>query len=101
MSLRNPSPNDLIIGSNIRRRRLAAGISQEQLSKVVGVSFQQLQKYEKGINRISAVALYQIAMALETTMVELLAGIAVGHQGRGVAPLQPKPRRRPIYGVRG
>jgi transcriptional regulator with XRE-family HTH domain len=59
---------DKSLGEKIRTRRVAAGISQEELGKALGVSFQQIQKYEKGVNRVSAVRLSQIAAALDESM---------------------------------
>lgn len=57
---------DALIGDNIRRIRLAQGISQTALGKDIGVTFQQVQKIEKGVNRIAASRLYRVAKALET-----------------------------------
>jgi transcriptional regulator with XRE-family HTH domain len=59
---------DKIIGNRLRARRLELHISQSELADKVGVSFQQVQKYEKGINRIGAGRLSQIASVLETEM---------------------------------
>ncbi len=56
------------IGIKIKRIRKALGMSQMELAEGVGVSFQQIQKYEKGINRISAERIQQIASALGTTV---------------------------------
>lgn len=55
---------DQDLGEKIRTRRLHADMSQEQLASKLGVSFQQIQKYEKGVNRISAARLVEIAKAL-------------------------------------
>jgi transcriptional regulator with XRE-family HTH domain len=55
---------DSWVGSRIAGRRQALGLSQTALAECVGVSFQQIQKYETGINRISASRLHQIALAL-------------------------------------
>lgn len=55
---------DAHIGSRVRLRRLTAGISQEQLGGALGVTFQQVQKYEKGANRIGAGRLYRISRIL-------------------------------------
>jgi len=52
------------IGRSLRAKRLLAGLSQTQLAALVGISYQQLQKYEKGINRISAGHLYNFAQNL-------------------------------------
>ena len=57
-------PLDAHVGSCIKSQRLALGISQEKLADAVGVTFQQVQKYEKGVNRVSASRLQQIADVL-------------------------------------
>lgn len=53
------------IGARVRSRRLELEMSQEQLAELLGVTFQQVQKYEKGVNRIAASRLFDIAEALE------------------------------------
>ncbi len=55
---------DAYIGARVRLRRLMLGMSQENLSGKLGVTFQQVQKYEKGLNRISASRIYELAQAL-------------------------------------
>ena len=50
----NPNPIDVHVGNRIRLRRQLLGLSQEKLAKLLGLTFQQIQKYEKGMNRISA-----------------------------------------------
>lgn len=55
---------DHFIGVQIRTRRIAVGMSQEEMAEAIGVSFQQVQKYEKGANRVSAAALVRVAKAL-------------------------------------
>jgi transcriptional regulator with XRE-family HTH domain len=67
---------DQRLGERIRARRLAIGLSQELLAERLGVTFQQVQKYEKGINRIAASRLFVLAAALEMSVPELLDGIA-------------------------
>jgi transcriptional regulator with XRE-family HTH domain len=57
---------DIELGRRIRLRRVEQQISQDELGKALGVSFQQIQKYEKGINRVGASRLQQIATALDT-----------------------------------
>ena len=59
---------DVKLGEKIRIRRTAAGISQTDLGDALGVTFQQIQKYEKGANRVSAVRLEQIATALNESI---------------------------------
>jgi transcriptional regulator with XRE-family HTH domain len=55
---------DVLVGKRIRLRRLELSISQSQLAEEVGLTFQQIQKYEKGTNRVSCSRLVQIASAL-------------------------------------
>lgn len=62
---KQPLDVDSYVGIRMRIRRVVKGISQEQLAEMLDISFQQLQKYEKGINRISAGRLYEIAQILE------------------------------------
>jgi transcriptional regulator with XRE-family HTH domain len=67
VNLKSPSGDlDSYIGSRVKFRRSALGISQDKLGENLGVTFQQIQKYEKGINRISASTLYNIAGVLST-----------------------------------
>ncbi|MEM6617921.1 MAG: helix-turn-helix domain-containing protein [Pseudomonadota bacterium] len=60
-----PHPIDVYVGTKIRLTRASRGISQQQLSDMLSISFQQLQKYERGINRISASRLWEISQALD------------------------------------
>ncbi len=62
---KSPSPVDVHVGKRVRMRRLMVGISQTELGEAVGVTFQQLQKYEKGVNRLGAGRLQQVAKALK------------------------------------
>jgi transcriptional regulator with XRE-family HTH domain len=64
MSVRSATGHDKIIGQKIRARRLIEKMSQETLGEKIGVSFQQVQKYEKGTNRVSYSRLVQIADTL-------------------------------------
>jgi len=59
-----PNPVDEIVGKKLRTRRTLLGLSQEALGKEVGVSFQQIQKYERGANRIGASRLYEFSKVL-------------------------------------
>ncbi|MGI9413019.1 MAG: helix-turn-helix domain-containing protein [Hyphomicrobiales bacterium] len=64
MVKKNPNPIDVHVGSRVRMRRMLIGLSQEKLGERLGLTFQQVQKYEKGSNRISASRLYQMAQIL-------------------------------------
>ena len=56
-----PNPTDKHVGSRVRMRRMMLGMSQEKLGDALGLTFQQVQKYEKGTNRIGASRLQQIS----------------------------------------
>ncbi|WP_137388316.1 helix-turn-helix domain-containing protein [Rhodoligotrophos defluvii] len=64
MVKRNPNPIDVHVGSRVRMRRMLIGMSQEKLGEQLGLTFQQVQKYEKGSNRVSASRLYQMGRIL-------------------------------------
>jgi transcriptional regulator with XRE-family HTH domain len=61
---RSPNPVDLHVGARIRMRRRMQSVSQERLADSLGLTFQQVQKYERGANRVSASKLYEIATTL-------------------------------------
>lgn len=69
-----PSPADRYVGQRIRMRRAALGITQEKLADAIGITFQQLQKYEKGVNRITAGRLLEIADFLDVPVVSFYEG---------------------------
>jgi transcriptional regulator with XRE-family HTH domain len=62
---KSPNPIDRHVGSRVRMRRVMLGMSQEKLGDALGLTFQQVQKYEKGINRIGASRLQQISRTLD------------------------------------
>lgn|SRR5262249_1005705 len=64
-SIKAPSPIDRQVGNKVRMRRLMLGWSQEKLAEALGLTFQQVQKYERGISRISASRLQHMATALQ------------------------------------
>jgi len=73
---RSATAFDRHIGARIRARRLEIGMSQEALAQAIGVSSQQVQKYESGANRVAAATLYRIATALNVTITSLLPAAA-------------------------
>lgn len=91
----DPAPTDRVadeadahIGRRIRERRLMLGLSQQQLAKTIGVTYQQAHKYETGVNRVSAGRLFRIAEALD-------APVAWFYDGLGAArPPQMSRRQR-------
>jgi transcriptional regulator with XRE-family HTH domain len=62
---RKPNPMDIHVGSRVRLRRMVIGMSQEKLGEKMGLTFQQIQKYEKGTNRIGASRLFQLSQIMD------------------------------------
>jgi transcriptional regulator with XRE-family HTH domain len=60
-----PNPIDVHVGSRVRLRRTLLGMSQEKLGEALGLTFQQVQKYERGVNRIGSSRLYQLSQILD------------------------------------
>lgn len=88
MQQKSPNPIDRHIGSRVRARRIMLGMSQEKLADALGLTFQQVQKYEKGVNRIGASRLLQIAGILDVGIDFFFEGIpglrAGGFSGNSV-----------------
>src|SRR5712675_2882260 len=61
----NPNPIDVHVGSRVRLRRTMLGLSQEKLGDAIGLTFQQVQKYERGANRIGASRLHELSRVLD------------------------------------
>ena len=94
MSIKAPNPVDKYVGSRVRMRRIMLGMSQEKLGEALGLTFQQIQKYEKGTNRVGASRIQQIAEVLQIPVSFLFEG------GRPVRPARTtlaKALRRPMY----
>jgi transcriptional regulator with XRE-family HTH domain len=77
---------DKLIGQNIRVRRLASGLTQERLGEKLGVTFQQVQKYEKGVNRVGSGRLYEIADLLGVPVASLFGDEDKQKKPRGSSP---------------
>ncbi len=80
MGSKRAGPVDAIVGRRIRTRRLLLQITQTQLARQLGVSFQQVQKYENGANRVGAGRLVQIAQVLGLPVDALLQGLDTGQR---------------------
>lgn len=76
MSIKAPNPIDRHVGQRVRMRRMALGMSQEKLAEGLGVTFQQLQKYEKGVNRIGSSRLHHLAERLQVTVSFFFEGLS-------------------------
>lgn len=74
---RSPHALDLAIGQRIRERRRAIGLTQQELAEAIGITFQQVQKYERGMNRVSFSRLAEIAHTLRCGLSDLAQGLEV------------------------
>lgn len=70
-----PHPVDLHVGSRIRIQRKTLGVSQSTLAETLGLTFQQVQKYERGANRVSASKLFEIANTLQVSIAYFFEGL--------------------------
>ena len=94
----DPDPIDRHVGMRIRQRRVGLRISQTNLGKALGVTFQQVQKYENGSNRIGASNLFKIAQVIEVDVSYFFTGLAQPPTGGEAAPDSPPPRTSPPHG---
>jgi len=81
MTTRSARPVDVLVGQNIRICRMQRGLSQSDLAERVGLTFQQIQKYEKASNRLGASRLIQVADALGVPLSTLFEGSATAARG--------------------
>ena len=65
MTTKFPNPVDRFVGSRVRMRRMMLGLSQEKLADALGLTFQQVQKYERGVNRVGASRLFDLSRVLD------------------------------------
>ena len=84
---RRTTPVDVQVGRNVRRRRIELGMSQTALAQACAITFQQIQKYENGANRVSASRLWQFAAVLGVPVVYFFDGLgAPKSEVKGAAP---------------
>ncbi|MDB5467842.1 MAG: transcriptional regulator, Cro/CI family [Phenylobacterium sp.] len=76
MTHQGPHPIDRHVGLRIRMRRKELGVSQEKLAEALGLTFQQVQKYERAANRVSASKLWEVARSLQTSVSYFYEGLA-------------------------
>ncbi len=76
MAKKQTNPIDIQVGNRVRIRRMLIGMSQEKLGDLLGLTFQQVQKYEKGVNRIGAGRLYEVARILNVPVDFFYEGVA-------------------------
>ncbi|UCI05212.1 helix-turn-helix domain-containing protein [Mesorhizobium sp. B1-1-8] len=83
----DPHPADQHVGRQLATVRVQSDVSQAQLARSIGISFQQLQKYENGRNRVSASMLYEIARSLGVPVSRFFEGLPGNEANRDVSPL--------------
>src|SRR6266403_3706757 len=93
MAKKAPNPIDKHVGSRVRMRRMMLEMSQEKLGDALGLTFQQVQKYEKGTNRIGASRLQQISLILQVPVAFFFEGAPdmSGNTPQGGGPDAPSP----------
>ncbi len=92
MTKKAPNPIDKHVGSRVRMRRMMLGMSQEKLGDALALTFQQVQKYEKGTNRIGASRLQQISQILQVPVAFFFEGAPHLADGNAMADnLEPAP----------
>ena len=88
-----PNPVDIYVGSRLKLRRLILGISQKKMAEKLGISFQQVQEYENGINRISASRLWDISKLLKVQVVYFFDGMNESIQAQSPRSLRKNTNR--------
>ena len=83
-----PTAMDLNVGARIRERRVTMGLSQQQLATVIGVTYQQAHKYERGLNRISVGRLFAISKALNMKPEWFFESMSADGAGEEIPPRQ-------------
>jgi transcriptional regulator with XRE-family HTH domain len=91
MSRRDANYVDAHVGSRVRLRRQMIGMSQEKLGHILGITFQQVQKYEKGSNRVSASRLFNMSKALGVSIQFFFDELPDGGEGGGFAEESSEP----------
>lgn len=76
-----PSPIDVHVGARVRLRRTLLGMSQEKLGEAIGLTFQQVQKYERGMNRISASKLWRLSNVLDVPVSYFFDDLSIDGEG--------------------
>lgn len=95
MTENGPNPVDVHVGSRVRLRRTLLGLSQEKLGEAVGLTFQQIQKYERGANRIGASRLFEFSRILDVPVsffFDDMADRVIGNNGAGATGFADQPQ---------
>ncbi len=90
-----PNPIDIHVGKRLRLRRTLLGMSQERLGELLGLTFQQVQKYERGANRIGSSRLFELGQILDVPVSFFFDDLPDEAAGRPATPARGWPRRAP------
>ena len=90
MPLGLPDPVDVHVGERLRLARMATGLPQSRVGEALGISTQQVQKYEKGVNRLGAGKLYRLARLLDVSVGFFFDGMPDATEGIGDTPLRER-----------
>ena len=96
-----PSPIDVHVGARVRLRRTLLGLSQSALGEAIGLTFQQVQKYERGMNRVSASKLWQLSSVLDVPVSYFFDDMSPELKDAGVADVSRPSHTAPDLGVLG
>ncbi len=88
---KSPNPVDVHVGSRVRLRRMLVGFSQEKLGESMGLTFQQIQKYEKGVNRIGASRLFKLSQVLDVPVQFFFEGMPSAQGSANLGMAEPDP----------
>ncbi len=90
-----PHPVDLYVGSRVRLRRTLRGMSQQRLAEALGLTFQQIQKYERGVNRIGSSRLFELSEVLDVPPSFFFDGAPSQTEGAVAVPGMAEPQPEP------
>src|SRR5215470_2968702 len=97
-SLGHPNPIDVHVGGRVRLRRTLLGMSQEKLAEAIGLTFQQVQKYERGANRVGSSRLFDLARVLEVPIAYFFEDMEASVADKSPSRLMGvSERRMPLY----
>src|SRR5512143_3127512 len=92
----NPNPIDVHVGSRVRLRRTLLGMSQGRLGDAIGLTFQQVQKYERGTNRVSSSRLFDLARVLDVPVSYFFEEMAASTSARSPSQLSKVADQKPM-----
>jgi transcriptional regulator with XRE-family HTH domain len=92
----NPDPVDVYVGSRVRLRRTLLGMSQGKLGDAIGLTFQQVQKYERGANRVSSSRLFDLTRVLDVPVSYFFDEMSASTSARSPGPLRGMGNQKPL-----